>query len=202
MHTHTAVLRTEQKSPSAPLRRRAPPKKVHIPLGISGTTPKGDTCSSTGVWGTTGVPGVNEFLVAIPVFWFIIGVLGTANAMKNECFWCVEHYAGLYHWLLPPENEVWGKVIFSQACVKNSVHMGVPAPGGLLPGGACLGGCLVETPQDGYCCGRYASYWNAFLFSMFIQSRNLPWNKFNLESLGDALDPLYCRQGTFGTTAS
>ena len=27
-------------------------------------------------------------------------------------------------------------------------------------------GCLVETPppQDGYCCGRYASYWNAFLF--------------------------------------
>ena len=26
--------------------------------------------------------------------------------------------------------------------------------------------CLVETPlpPDGYCCGRYASYWNAFLF--------------------------------------
>ena len=33
---------------------------------------------------------------------------------------------------------------FSQACVKNSVHggRGVPAPGGLLPGG-----CLVETPE-------------------------------------------------------
>ena len=26
--------------------------------------------------------------------------------------------------LLPPANEVWGKVIFSQACVKNSVHRG------------------------------------------------------------------------------
>ena len=26
--------------------------------------------------------------------------------------------------LLPPANEVWGKVIFSVACVKNSVHMG------------------------------------------------------------------------------
>ena len=25
---------------------------------------------------------------------------------------------------LPPANEVWGKVIFSEACVKNSVHMG------------------------------------------------------------------------------
>ena len=37
----------------------------------------------------------------------------------------------------------------------------------LVPGwGACSqGGCLVETPRDGYCCGRYASYWNAFLFS-------------------------------------
>ena len=44
---------------------------------------------------------------------------------------------------------------------------GVPAPGGggcLLLGGAYSGGELVETPPDGYCCGRYASYWNAFLF--------------------------------------
>ena len=52
---------------------------------------------------------------------------------------------------------------------------GVPGPGGgclvwegLLPGGACSqwggeGVCLVGTPRDGYCCGRYASYWNAFL---------------------------------------
>ena len=29
--------------------------------------------------------------------------------------------------LLPPANEVWGKVIFSEACVKNSVHGGVSA---------------------------------------------------------------------------
>ena len=26
--------------------------------------------------------------------------------------------------LLPPANEVWGKAIFSEACVKNSVHRG------------------------------------------------------------------------------
>ena len=42
-------------------------------------------------------------------------------------------------------------------------------------GVSCRGGCLVrwgcargvpggDTPRDGYCCGRYASYWNAFLF--------------------------------------
>ena len=33
---------------------------------------------------------------------------------------------------------------------------GVPAPGG------------VETPQDGYCCGWYTSYWNAFLFQVIF----------------------------------
>ena len=36
--------------------------------------------------------------------------------------------------LLPPANEVWGKVIFSQACVKNYVH-----------GGVCLSACW-DTP--------------------------------------------------------
>ena len=32
--------------------------------------------------------------------------------------------------------------------------------GGVWSGGPCPGGCLVETPRDGWCCGRYASYWN------------------------------------------
>ena len=48
--------------------------------------------------------------------------------------------------------------------------------GGLLPGGACSrgdacsrggacsGGVPGVGPRDGYCCGRYASYWNAFVF--------------------------------------
>ena len=31
--------------------------------------------------------------------------------------------------LLPPANEVWGKVIFSEACVKNSVYRGGAVPG-------------------------------------------------------------------------
>ena len=26
----------------------------------------------------------------------------------------------------------------------------------------------METPRDGYCCGRYASYWNAFLLFQFL----------------------------------
>ena len=78
---------------------------------------------------------------------------------------------------LPPANEVWGKVIFSEACVKNSVRggawsggclvPGVPGRGGGVPapgGGACSwGGVPGGDPPDGYCCGRYAFYWNAFL---------------------------------------
>ena len=26
----------------------------------------------------------------------------------------------------------------------------------------------ADTPQDGYCCGRYASYWNAFLLAVYF----------------------------------
>ena len=48
--------------------------------------------------------------------------------------WCSFHSCFI---LLPPPKEVWGKVIFSEACVKNSVHGGVPARGGVpAPGGA------------------------------------------------------------------
>ena len=38
----------------------------------------------------------------------------------------------------------------------------------LLPGGCLLRGRVWRPPPkaDGYCCGRYASYWNAFLFSI------------------------------------
>ena len=38
---------------------------------------------------------------------------------------------------LPPANEVWGNVIFSVACVQNSVHGG---------GGFCLSACSDTTP--------------------------------------------------------
>ena len=46
---------------------------------------------------------------------------------------------------------------------------GVPALGEyLLQGGVCSRGCLLwgvwRHPQDSYCCGWYAYYWNAFLF--------------------------------------
>ena len=52
--------------------------------------------------------------------------------------------------------------------VKGVCSKGVPGPGGVCswgvsgPRGVCL-----ETPPDRYCCGRYASYWNAFLLTHY-----------------------------------
>ena len=77
----------------------------------------------------------------------------------------------------------WGKVIFSQASVILLTGRGGTSSWGVFPPGGCslLGsassqgvpppGGLVETPRDSYCCRRYASYWNAFLFN--TESRKL-----------------------------
>ena len=102
--------------------------------------------------------------------------------------------------IITGRNEVLAKVIFSQACLMNSVHRGGvwSDPGG----GVCYkfsGGCLlqifggVSAPnfRGGVCSkfsgggrgspifgiwstfGRYASYWNAFLFPDKVYAFNL-----------------------------
>ena len=51
---------------------------------------------------------------------------------------------------------LWGGLLWGGAC-----SGGVPVLGGGVP---ALEGMWRDTPTcDGYCCGRYASYWNAFL---------------------------------------
>ena len=70
-------------------------------------------------------------------------------------------------------SQVGGYLVWWGGCLVQ----GVPAPRGAGLGGACFwgvpapggGGCLVRgvpggDPPDGYCCGRYASHWNSFLF--------------------------------------
>ena len=61
-----------------------------------------------------------------------------------------------------------GKVIFSQVSVSHSVHsgggrcgMGACTAGGCVAGGACMAGGYEIWSMS----GRYASYWNAFLFT-------------------------------------
>ena len=51
-------------------------------------------------------------------------------AIKGDIWiWRVEQH------LLPPANEVWGKVLFSEACVKNSVNRG---------GGGGIAACIAD----------------------------------------------------------
>ena len=84
-----------------------------------------------------------------------------------------------------------GKVMFSQACVKISVHEGrMHGRGACMAGGVnirgmhgrgeCMAGgmhgregaCVTRGCVAGGCvAGRYVSYWNAFLFGqMFIEN--------------------------------
>ena len=63
---------------------------------------------------------------------------------------------------------LWGGCLFQGGSAPGGVcSQGVPALGGLLPVGVPAPRGSVEPPPpkaDGYCCGRYASYWNTFLF--------------------------------------
>ena len=107
-----------------------------------------------------------------------------------------------YIFIFSDRNSICGKVMFSQACVKNSVH-----GGGGIP--ACYGACIslgrhsprqLSTPprqtstasprqtlpgrhplQDGHCSGRYASYWNAFLLSLYYFQKECGLFDYGLE---------------------
>ena len=53
-----------------------------------------------------------------------------------------------------------------------------PTPGGGSPGphtGGCIPACTEADPPppppDGYCCGQYVSYWNAFLLQRFVYTQ-------------------------------
>ena len=81
------------------------------------------------------------------LFCIVLSELLEQPKQLKEC--SPETVLGIFSDQLPPANEVWGKVIFSEASVKNSVHRGVggslvrgvPASRGLSgSGGACSGG--------------------------------------------------------------
>ena len=62
-----------------------------------------------------------------------------------------------------------GGVSFGGCMVWGCMVLGVWSQGGcMVPGGGWLSGSRGVSGRppgrDGYCCGRYASYWNAFLF--------------------------------------
>ena len=70
-----------------------------------------------------------------------------------------------------PQTKVWGKVIFLHVCVILSTGGHTWLLGGrcVVAGGACMvaGGC-VGYDEIRSMSGRYASYWNEFLFSVIF----------------------------------
>ena len=62
--------------------------------------------------------------------------------------------------------------------VQGSGQEGSPGP---HPGGGSQHALRQIPPPDGYCCGWYASYWNAFLFCYVAPSNNT-WNSWLLMS--------------------
>ena len=66
--------------------------------------------------------------------------------------------------------------VFTGVCLSTGGR-GLPGPGRcLLGGGSASQHALRQTPppgRDGHCCGRYASYWNAFLFLYNFSSTTL-----------------------------
>ena len=112
---------------------------------------------------------VNEFLPPVNEVWgkviflhlFVILSRGGASSWGGASSQGVPPPGGC---LLPGGASSWGGC-FLWRCASS---WGVCFLWRLLPPGGCflLGGCLVETPWDGYCCGWYASYWNAFLYDI------------------------------------
>ena len=79
---------------------------------------------------------------------------------------------GVCSGMVPPPRGclVLGGCLLQGVCV--SALLGVSARGVSAPWGSAPGGWRPSPPRDGYCCGRYASYWNAFLlqlqFNLFV----------------------------------
>ena len=114
----------------------------------------------------------------------LIGV----NTSTHQTKWSPQVLVSAAEILLSPANEVWGKVIFPQACVSHSIALGwgrssydvtsclaawSHVPSGWVGLGGGVGGPVVSVVQGESLLGdsppnkksgQYASYWNAFLF--------------------------------------
>ena len=84
--------------------------------------------------------------------------------------------------IITARNSSCGKVMFSQARVKNSVHGGCTPPGRHPP------------PRDGHCSGRYTSYWNAFLVCSYYNQND---HCFALDTCNFELSILPAKSGEF-----
>ena len=90
--------------------------------------------------------------------------LGQGNIFTGVCQEFFSQGGVCFQWGVSSRGD--GCLLWGAVC-----SWGVSASGGgcLLPRGVvCSRGCLVETYPPRYCCGWYASYWNAFLLLLFF----------------------------------
>ena len=105
---------------------------------------------------------------------------------RSEILFTCQGCARLFKFL-PLATKLGQGYIFTGVCHSVNGMGGVPAPegGGWAegmsgPGGvACSQGGSSGDPRDGHCCGRYASYWNAFLYIIVWLARFFWENVFN-----------------------
>ena len=83
---------------------------------------------------------------------------GKLNRMRQIYLMFVIYYRSC-------EGYVFTGVCLSTEGGSGSVHAGIPTPS---PAGAEPPRPGILPQRDGYCCGWYASYWNAFLFLSFF----------------------------------
>ena len=133
--------------------------------------------------------------------WSIFAPFKKNSKRNNKKYQVVKDFTLVREEYLPTANEVWGKICLSgfQAHTQGG-SWGVwpwgisrPTPKGEVDGsglcglqahtwgwewgvsrptpGGCIPACTEADPSDGYCCGWYASYWNAFLFTLFHLNR-------------------------------
>ena len=94
---------------------------------------------------------------------------------KCQSAWLSQPRAGKCEVFLPP-------VMFLHVSVILSTGGGCLVRGGcLVPGGGLVWGGCGDHPRDGYCCGRNASYWNAFLSWCIFIHVCVPWKMLTLD---------------------
>ena len=79
-------------------------------------------------------------------------------------------------------------------CIPACTRTDLPHPGGADISQHALG--KTPPPRDGYYCGRYASYWNAFLFNVMCKQhhRNVSFNP-SLNDEKNGVKNVTCKPG-------
>ena len=121
---------------------------------------------------------------------------------KYQCIYLIPTTSWYAYTSLPSANEVCEGYIFTPVC--HSVHrrrgvsraqawaqVGVKAQAGRGVYSSMHWG-RHPPPADGYCCGRYASYWNAFLLSLPLMAFHALWCQLQLSFRVATLTRMKC----------